>query len=76
MEVTLSLFVKLRLSEFSTAVSAAVCRFWGSPTPQALIARAVFYDLVELAEVRDGQFGVWSHGVFFAISSAEAAGVA
>ena len=43
---------------------------------EALIARAVFYDLVELAEVYDGQFGVWSHGLFFPISSAEAAGVA
>ena len=56
----------------------------GEPSPyvhvrarlEALIARAVFYDLVELAEVHDGQFGVWSHGLFFPISSAEAAGVA
>ena len=49
----------------------------GEPSPyvlvreglDALIARAVFYDLVELAvvEERDGetQFGVWSSGVFF-----------
>ena len=56
----------------------------GEPSPyvhvrarlEALIARAVFYDLVELAEVHDGQFGVWSNGLFFPISSAEAAGVA
>ena len=56
----------------------------GEPSPyvhvrarlEALIARAVFYDLVELAEVHDGQFGVWSQGIFFPISSAEAAGVA
>ena len=56
----------------------------GEPSPyvhvrarlDALIARAVFYDLVELAEVYDGQFGVWSNGLFFPISSAEAAGVA
>jgi len=26
--------------------------------------------------VHDGQFGVWSNGMFFPISSAEAAGVA
>lgn len=42
---------------------------------EGLIARPVFYDLVELAEVHEGQFGVWSHGVFFAISSAEEAGL-
>jgi uncharacterized protein len=37
----------------------------------ALISRAVFYDLVEIAEVRDGSFsemlGVWSSGEFFEI---------
>ena len=38
-------------------------------------ARPVFYDWVERAEVHEGQFGVWSHGVFFAISSAEEAGL-
>ena len=36
---------------------------------EALISRAIFYDLVELAvEEMDGdecQFGVWSAGVFF-----------
>lgn len=32
---------------------------------EALIARAVFYDLVDLAEERDGRLGVWSAGVFF-----------
>ncbi len=36
---------------------------------EALISRAIFYDLVDLAveEVRDGEtyFGVWSAGVFF-----------
>jgi hypothetical protein len=55
----------------------------GEPSPyvhvrarlEGLIARPVFYDLVELAEVHEGQFGVWSHGVFFAISSAEEAGL-
>ncbi len=40
---------------------------------EALISRAIFYDLVELAveEDRDGktQFGIWSAGVFFPIGS-------
>lgn len=35
----------------------------------ALIARAVFYDMVELAEERDGVLGVWSNGVFFPLGS-------
>lgn len=34
---------------------------------EALIARAVFYDLVDLAAERDGRLGVWSAGVFFPI---------
>jgi len=38
---------------------------------EALISRAVFYDLVALCEVVDGQFGVWSHGQFFALAAAE-----
>ncbi len=33
----------------------------------ALISRAVFYDLVDLAEDHDGRFGVWSSGHFFPI---------
>ncbi|WP_439814918.1 DUF1285 domain-containing protein [Zavarzinia sp. CC-PAN008] len=37
---------------------------------EALIARAVFYDLVELAEERDGMLGVWSSGEFFTIGPA------
>ncbi|RMF11256.1 MAG: DUF1285 domain-containing protein [Alphaproteobacteria bacterium] len=36
----------------------------------ALIARSVFYDLVELAEERDGVLGVWSRGAFFPLGSA------
>lgn len=40
---------------------------------EALISRAIFYDLVELAveEDRNGktQFGIWSAGVFFPIGS-------
>ena len=38
---------------------------------EALISRAVFYDLVALCEVVDGQFGVWSHNQFFALAAAE-----
>jgi hypothetical protein len=39
---------------------------------EALISRAVFYDLVELAVIEGDKFGVWSHGVFFPITEAEA----
>lgn len=42
---------------------------------EALISRAIFYDLVDLAveEERDGesQLGIWSAGVFFAFGSPE-----
>ena len=52
----------------------------GEPSPyvhvrarlEALIARPVFYDLVELGVVEGDKFGVWSHGVFFPIADAEA----
>lgn len=51
----------------------------GAPSPyvhvrarlEAKLARAVFYDLVDLAEVHDDMFGVWSSGVFFPIAPAE-----
>lgn len=58
----------------------------GEPSPyivvrdglEALIVRSVFYELAELAEpaVREGRevLGVWSHGTFFPLGSAEAAG--
>lgn len=50
----------------------------GEPAPyilvrdrlEALIARAVFYDLVDLAEERQGILGIWSSGQFFAIGPA------
>ncbi len=50
----------------------------GEPSPyvhvrarlEALISRAVFYDLVELGVVEGDKFGVWSHGVFFPITDA------
>lgn len=38
---------------------------------KARIARAVFYDLVELAEEQDGMLGVRSDGVFFPLGAAE-----
>jgi hypothetical protein len=45
----------------------------GEPAPrvhvraglEARIARTVFYDLVEMAEVRDGRLAVWSGGLWF-----------
>ncbi|MFC3068641.1 DUF1285 domain-containing protein [Phenylobacterium soli] len=40
---------------------------------EALIARPVFYELVEMAEERDGTLGLPSHGVWFEIGDAEAA---
>ena len=51
----------------------------GEPSPyvhvrarlEALIARSVFYDLVELGVVENDKFGVWSHGVFFPITDAD-----
>jgi len=36
----------------------------------ALIARPVFYELVELAEERDGALGVESHGAWFPLGPA------
>ncbi len=38
---------------------------------EAKIARAVFYDLVELGVDRAGDFGVWSNGIFFSFGSLE-----
>ena len=58
----------------------------GEPAPyihvrgrlEALIARAVFYDLVELADEdapdQQGRIGVWSAGVFFPIGRVDAGG--
>ncbi len=48
----------------------------GEPSPyihirarlEALIARAVFYDLVALATHEGDQFGVWSGGIFFPLA--------
>lgn len=40
---------------------------------EALIARPVFYELVEMAEERDGTLGLPSHGAWFEIGEAEAA---
>lgn len=51
----------------------------GEPSPyirirgrlEALIARAVFYELADLAVERDGVLGVWSAGIFFPLGPAE-----
>lgn len=40
---------------------------------EALIARPVFYELVELAEARGGELGVESHGAWFPLGQSEAA---
>ncbi len=40
------------------------------PGLEARIARAAFYRLVERGEIRDGQLGVWSGGMFFALGRA------
>ena len=34
---------------------------------EALIGRSVFYELVNMAEERDGVLGVWSGGMFFSL---------
>jgi len=64
-------------------VRVAIDSDTGEPTPyilvrdnlEALITRPVFYDLVALAEERDGDDGpemvVWSNGVAFVLGSAE-----
>lgn len=38
---------------------------------EALISRAVFYDLVELGEIEGDMFGVWSRDLFFPICPAQ-----
>jgi len=75
---------RTNIDEFVTADSEHPLRITsdpdtGEPTPyimvreglEALIVRAVYYDLVELGveETRDGApvFGVWSGGTFFAL---------
>lgn len=35
---------------------------------EALVTRALYYDLVELAQERDGALGLWSGGVFFPLA--------
>ena len=64
-------------------IRVAVDSATGEPAPyilvrdglEALIARAVFYDLVDLAERREtvdgASFGVWSDGMFFVIGSVD-----
>ncbi len=38
---------------------------------EALVSRALFYDLVAVACVHEGWFGVWSSGAFFAMQRAD-----
>jgi uncharacterized protein len=42
---------------------------------EALVVRALFYDLVALGVVEDGWFGVWSSGVFYPMKQAGEIGV-
>jgi uncharacterized protein len=39
----------------------------------ALLARSAVYDLVDLAEERDGRLGIWAGGAFFPMEGADAA---
>lgn len=51
----------------------------GEPSPyilvrdrlEALITRSVYYELAEMVVELDGQYGVWSSGIFFALEAAE-----
>jgi uncharacterized protein len=38
---------------------------------EALVSRALFYDLVAIGSVHEGWFGVWSSGVFFPMQRAD-----
>ena len=42
---------------------------------EALVTRALFYDLVTAGTVRDGWFGVWSCGRFFPMQRADEIGI-
>lgn len=42
---------------------------------EALVSRALFYDLVELGSVEDGWFGVWSGGLFWRMQKARQIGL-
>ena len=42
---------------------------------EALVSRALFYDIVAVGEVKDGWFGVWSSGVFFPMQKASEIGL-
>lgn len=42
---------------------------------EALVVRALFYDLVALGQVEDGWFGVWSGGTFFPMQKADEIGL-
>lgn len=54
----------------------------GEPSPyilvrarlEALIGRSVYYQLADMVVEKDGEYGVWSVGTFFALGSAEATG--
>ena len=43
---------------------------------EALVTRALFYDLAAVGTVKDGWFGVWSSGMFFPMQKAAEIGLA
>ena len=51
----------------------------GEPSPyilvrdrlEALISRSVYYELAEMVEEKDGQYGVWSSGIFFVLGDVQ-----
>ena len=61
----------------STPATALVDAATGEPSPyvlvrdrlEALIARPVFYQIVDLADTQDGQLGIWSCGCYFTLGS-------
>ena len=64
-------------------IRTAIDLVTGEPRPyvqvrdglDALIVRAVFYQMADLATEGDGRFGVWSGGAFFALDAIGDAGV-
>ena len=77
--------LRTNVDDWVTAGRAHPLRFGrdprtGGPKPyvrvrgrlEALFTRTLYYDLVAMAQVCDGQFGVWSGGSFFAMAPASA----
>jgi hypothetical protein len=65
-------FVAVRVDQLTGADGRPVLRFTTNVRRglEALIGRPVFYELVDLAETRDGTLGVESHGAWFPLGPA------